>query len=65
LRFRGSPVCDTLNPGNPIWIEDAWAENDEYYSFGKPTYLRSADGHLMPTKKDQPPDPRHFNPARP
>ena len=51
---------------NPIWIEDVCAENNGYVFIGKETYLRSADGHLMPTKKDQPPpDLRRFNPARP
>ena len=33
-----------------------------YIFIGKETYLRSADGHLMPTKKgQQPPDLRYFN----
>jgi len=51
---------------NPIWIEDVCAENNGYVFIGKHTYLRSADGRLMPTKKDQPPpDLRRFNPARP
>jgi hypothetical protein len=51
---------------NPTWIEDVCAENNGYVFIGKETYLRSADGHLMPTKKDQlPPDLRRFNPARP
>jgi hypothetical protein len=51
---------------NPTWIEDVCAENNGYIFIGKETYLRSADGHLMPTKKDQsPPDVRRFNPARP
>jgi hypothetical protein len=51
---------------NPTWIEDVCAENNGYVFIGKETYLRSAGGHLMPTKKDQPPpDLRRFNPARP
>jgi len=51
---------------NPTWIEDVCAENNGYVFIGKETYLRSADGHLMPTKKgQQPPDLRRFNPARP
>ena len=51
---------------NPTWIEDVCAENNGYVFIGKETYLRSADGHLMPTKRDQPPpDLRRFNPARP
>jgi len=30
---------------------------------GKENYMRSADGYLMPTKKDQPPpDLRYFHP---
>ena len=50
---------------NPIWIEDVCAENNGYVFVAKQTYLRSADGYLMPTKKDQPPpDLRYFNPPR-
>src|SRR5262249_16426448 len=51
---------------NPTWIEDVCAENNGYVFIGKETYLRSADGHLMPTKNgQQPPHLPRFNPARP
>jgi hypothetical protein len=50
---------------NPIWIEDVCAENNGYVFIGKETYLRSADGYLMPTKKGQPPpDLRNFSQAQ-
>jgi hypothetical protein len=47
---------------NPTWIEDVCAENNGYVFIGQETYLRSADGYLMPTKKGQPPpDLRNFS----
>jgi hypothetical protein len=50
---------------NPTWIEDVCAENNAYVFLRGETYLRSADGYLMPTKKDQPPpDLRYFDPPR-
>ena len=50
---------------NPTWIEDVCAENNGYVFLGKETYLRSVDGYLMPTKKNQaPPDLRYFDPLR-
>jgi len=50
---------------NPTWIEDVCAENNGYVFLGKETYLRSMDGYLMPTKKNQaPPDLRYFDPPR-
>jgi hypothetical protein len=46
---------------NPVWMEDVCAENNKYVFIGKETYTLSADGLLMPTKKDQPPpDLRYF-----
>jgi hypothetical protein len=42
-------------------VEDICAENNQYVFIGKESYLRAADGHLMPTKKGQsPPDLRRF-----
>jgi hypothetical protein len=47
---------------NPTWIEDVCAENNKYVFLRNETYLLSADGHLMPTKKgQQPPDLRYFH----
>src|SRR5208283_2655728 len=41
----------------PTWIEHSCNENNQYVFVGKETYFRSADGNLMPSKKDQePPD---------
>jgi hypothetical protein len=38
-----------------IWIEDHCAENNQYVFIRGESYLKSADGSLMPTRKDQPP----------
>jgi hypothetical protein len=48
----------------PIWFNhSACGEGNNHVSIGKEYYFRSADGHLMPTKKDQPPpDLRYFKP---
>ena len=41
--------------------EDNCNENNNHIEIGKETYYLSADGHLMPAKKDQkPPDLRYF-----
>jgi hypothetical protein len=46
-----------------VWIEDHCAENNQYVFIRGESYLKSADGSLMPTRKDQPPpDLRNFNP---
>jgi hypothetical protein len=49
----------------PIWWrEDVCAAGNEHVSIGKENYFLSADGLLMPTKKDQPPpDLRYFRPT--
>jgi hypothetical protein len=47
---------------NPIWVEAICPENNDHLRLGDETYMRSADGLLMPTKKGQkPPDLRYFN----
>jgi hypothetical protein len=46
----------------PIWRETVCAEGNQHVVIGKENYFMSADGHLMPAKKDQPPpDLRYFN----
>jgi hypothetical protein len=46
----------------PTWIEDHCAENNQYVFIRGESYLKSADGSLMPTRKDQPPpDLRYFD----
>jgi len=46
---------------NAVWIEHNCAQSQQVY-IGQETYFLSADGQLMPTKKDQPPpDLRYFN----
>src|SRR5262249_49730742 len=45
-----------------IWPEYVCAENNSHIHIGNENYFLSADGHLMPAKKDQsPPDLRYFN----
>jgi hypothetical protein len=51
------------DPGNAqtYWIEMTCAENNPHVIIGKEGYMLSADGFLMPAKKDQaPPDLRYF-----
>jgi hypothetical protein len=45
----------------PVWREHVCAEHNQHMRIGSDTYFLSADGHLMPTKKDQPPpDLKYF-----
>ena len=47
---------------HPTWFEYYCAENNEHVFIGKDNYLLSADGNLMPARKDQPPpDLRYFS----
>ena len=49
----------------PVWRESICAENNPHVEIGKEAYFLSADGLLMPAKKDQaPPDLRYFGQAR-
>jgi len=44
-----------------IWKEDECGENNNHVVIGKDNYFLSADGLLMPTRKNQsPPDLRYF-----
>jgi len=46
---------------NVIWYEDNCTENNRHIIVGAEAYFLSADGYLMPTRKDQaPPDLRYF-----
>ena len=48
--------------GKVIWNEDECGENNNHVVIGKENYFLSADGLLMPTKKNQaPPDLRYFS----
>jgi hypothetical protein len=40
---------------DPVWIEDVCGENNEYVFLRGESYVKGADGNLMPTRKDQPP----------
>jgi len=54
--YRRSP-----NP-RPEWQEYACAESNNHVRIGTESYFLSADGYLMPAKRDQPPpDLRYFN----
>jgi hypothetical protein len=49
------------NP-QPVWREFICAEDNPWTKIGKENYFQSANGVLMPTRKDQPPpDLRYFN----
>jgi hypothetical protein len=57
--YRRSP-----NP-RPFWREYVCAENNSHVAIGNETYYLSAEGFLMPAKKDQAaPDLRYFEPLR-
>ncbi len=46
---------------NPIWFEYNCTENNRHVQIGKDNYYVSADGFLMPVRKDQaPPDLKYF-----
>jgi hypothetical protein len=50
---------------NPHWSEYVCNEGNQQLVLGKENYMISADGYLMPVKKDQaPPDLRYFNQPR-
>ena len=51
------------NP-RPIWLSEDCPEDNIWVKIGDEAYYRSADGKLMPSKKDQlPPDLSYFNHA--
>ena len=53
--YRRSPQA------HPDWT-DEYCEDNNHVAIGKEDYMLSADGMLMPAKKDQgPPDLRYFN----
>jgi len=49
---------------DPVWAENNCGADNHYVSLGRETYFISADGYLMPTKKDQPvPHLQGFGPS--
>jgi hypothetical protein len=49
----------------PLWPENSCVEQNQHVRIGKESYMLSADGLLMPVKKDQPPpDLRYFKPSK-
>jgi hypothetical protein len=50
-----------LSKPQPVWMEYVCHEGNRHVSIGAENYVVSADGYLMPVKKDQPPpDLRNF-----
>jgi hypothetical protein len=50
---------------NPDWVQNICTVGNLHVVIGKDAYFLSADGLLMPSKKDQPaPDLRYFRPRR-
>jgi hypothetical protein len=45
---------------HPLWREYICAERNQHVNIGKENYFLSADGYLMPAKKDQPPPDLRF-----
>ena len=54
------------DPAKPVvWRESVCAEGNNHVVIGKDNYFLSADGYLMPARKDQaPPDLRYFHKAQ-
>lgn len=49
----------------PVWEESVCAEGNQHIVIGSDAYMLSADGYLMPAKKNQaPPDLRYFGQSR-
>jgi hypothetical protein len=58
--YRRTPTSQPI-----WWSESVCAENNVHISIRDEVYFLSGDGHLMPSKKDQPPpDLRYFNQSR-
>jgi hypothetical protein len=56
----------TRNPNpRPVWLSDVCSEHNSHIRIGDEPYYLSADGKLMPSKKNQaPPDLSYFKQAR-
>jgi hypothetical protein len=56
----------TRNPNpRPVWLSDVCSEHNSHIRIGNEPYYLSADGKLMPSKKNQPPpDLSYFKQAR-
>jgi len=63
---RPWPVMKTYRRIHKVmWTENNCVEGNPHVTIGKESYLLSADGYLMPTRKGQaPPDLRYFNQAK-
>jgi hypothetical protein len=53
------------NKERPIWRDNNCGEANNHVKIGQQHYMLSAEGYLMPTKKEQPPpDLRYFKPVQ-
>jgi hypothetical protein len=67
LRHPWSVVKEYRRDARPnlFWEEDVCAEANPHVHIGNEAYMLSADGYLMPAKKDQaPPNLRYFRPRQ-
>jgi hypothetical protein len=53
------------NDPRPVWHDSVCVESNQHLEIAGEGYMLSADGHLMPTKKDQPPPDLRYFKARP
>jgi hypothetical protein len=53
------------NEARPVWHDSVCVESNQHLEIAGEGYMLSADGHLMPTKKDQPPPDLRYFKARP
>lgn len=50
---------------SPVWSSEVCPADNSHVRIGKEDYYLSADGRLMPTRKDQrPPDLEYFAPGK-
>jgi hypothetical protein len=58
-------IRDYARLADPQWVENNCAAENHYVVIKNETYFISADGHLMPTKRNQPaPELRYFDQSR-
>ena len=54
-----------MQVARPAWREVICAEGNQHVKIGQEAYFLSADGYLMPTKRNQsPPDLKYFKPSQ-
>jgi hypothetical protein len=59
--FSAAKKYSRAPEAHPVWLESQCADGNHHVLIGKENYYVSADGYLMPAKKDQaPPDLKYF-----